>query len=137
MFAGWGRGALGALSAGGNKLGSVAMSANSPPTSLYDDIYINPSAPLDDSDDMHTILGPVCQHLQLTGNVTVIGNHYIHCNFGDFNAFSKALNVQKIGFMLCVGTRLNSIIKLVSFTHRDMLPVLCKTSYSSQTLPLL
>lgn len=58
MFAGWGRGALGPLSAGGNKLGSVAMSANSPPTSLYDDIYINPSAPLDDSDDMHTILGP-------------------------------------------------------------------------------
>lgn len=47
VVVGQGRGTPpGSLSAGGNKLGSVPTSAKSPPTSLHDDMYINPGAHL-------------------------------------------------------------------------------------------
>ncbi len=47
VVVGWGRGTPpGSLSAGGNKVGSVPTPARSPPTSLRDDIYINPCAHL-------------------------------------------------------------------------------------------
>lgn len=77
VAAGRGRGAPpGSLSAGGNKLGSVPISAESPPTSRHDDMYINPGAHL----MTHMVLGPICQHVELTGNVTVRKSYHTSCH---------------------------------------------------------